>query len=218
MDDLEKLREEKAKEIEQEIGRGLKHHEREALMTKVVKSKSKSPVRNVDRDVGVLKPGDASIMAEHMINFLTWDEYDRSDPEELIQRFKDYVTYCQYHDIKITNEACYMAMGLQRGTMTAWFNGVWGSPAHQKLARKILQFLTANREIQMVEGKLNPIVGIWWQKNYDGLKDTQEIVFTSRDPLEGFKTVDELEEKYAESVGKVDIPALPPERKEENET
>lgn len=213
-DDLKKVREEKAREIEEEYGIDLTVHDREAITNKLVKSRTRNPLKNVDRDVGYLKPGDASIMAEHMINFLTWEDYDKADPELLIERFVTYVDYCQKNDLKITNEACYMALGIKRGTMSMWANSIGGNAGHHKFARKVLQFLTANREIQMVEGKLNPVVGIWWQKNYDGLKDVQEIVLTSRDPLADMKDVTELESAYLESVGLVDVPALPPENKE----
>lgn len=35
----------------------------------------------------------------------------------------------------------------------------------------------------MANGKLNPVTGIFWQKNFDGMKDTQEVVLTPNNPL-----------------------------------
>ncbi len=35
----------------------------------------------------------------------------------------------------------------------------------------------------MVDGKVKEAVGIFWQKNYDGLKDIQDINLSPLDPL-----------------------------------
>ncbi|CAJ0600759.1 unnamed protein product [Cylicocyclus nassatus] len=36
------------------------------------------------------------------------------------------------------------------------------------------------REGLMADGKVNPVTGIFWQKNYDGLRDQQEVVVAPR--------------------------------------
>lgn len=172
--------------------------------------KAITPETRRDRDVGFVVPGDASDLAKHMLHFMTWESYTKAPVEKLLERFVEYVEYCQMNDIKMSNQTCYLAMGLEAQTLRTWASGSSPTIEHTFMAKTILQFLSANRELQMVQGKLNPIVGIWWQKNYDGFTDQQELVISSRDPLENIRDVTEMEKKYLESVGVVDVPVSPP--------
>jgi hypothetical protein len=56
----------------------------------------------------------------------------------------------------------------------------------------------------MADGKLNPVVGIFWQKNYDGFKDQQEVVLAPKN--NGIEDVDEKEllSKYKKSLPSAD--------------
>ena len=49
----------------------------------------------------------------------------------------------------------------------------------------------------MVEGKLNPILGIWWQKNYDGFVDNPIQQIEAASPFDGMKDVTEISDKYS---------------------
>jgi len=53
----------------------------------------------------------------------------------------------------------------------------------------------------MEDGKINPVTGIFWQKNYDGLRDQQEVVLTpNQSPLGEQKDAESLRQKYLEST------------------
>ena len=52
----------------------------------------------------------------------------------------------------------------------------------------------------MQDGKVNPVTGIFWQKNYDGMKDQTEMVLTPNNPLGEQKDMKALEQKYLESA------------------
>ena len=53
----------------------------------------------------------------------------------------------------------------------------------------------------MEDGKVNPVTGIFWQKNYDGLKDQQEVVLTpNTNPLGEQKDAEALKQKYLENT------------------
>jgi len=75
----------------------------------------------------------------------------------------------------------------------------------------------------MVDGKVNPVTGIFWQKNYDGLRDAQEIVVTpNASPLGDGESAERLAEKYLEQtkgIEQKDIIELPlPSKEAEKET
>ena len=53
----------------------------------------------------------------------------------------------------------------------------------------------------MEDGKINPVVGIFWQKNYDGMKDQQEVVLTpNANPLGDAESAERLKEKYLDAA------------------
>ena len=58
----------------------------------------------------------------------------------------------------------------------------------------------------MEDGKVNPVTGIFWQKNYDGLKDQQEVVLTPNNPLGEAQNAEQLKQKYLESADIVELP------------
>jgi hypothetical protein len=64
------------------------------------------------------------------------------------------------------------------------------------------------REGLMEDGKVNPVTGIFWQKNYDGMKDQQEVVLTpNTSPLGEQKDTEALKQKYLESTyGVAELP------------
>ena len=45
----------------------------------------------------------------------------------------------------------------------------------------------------MADGKLNPVTGIFWQKNFDGLKDQQDIVIAPTKDIEADSTPEQIE-------------------------
>ena len=55
-------------------------------------------------------------------------------------------------------------------------------------------------EMEMVEGKINPIVGIFLGKNHFGYADKQEFELSPKDPLGDRTDTKALEERYIESV------------------
>ena len=75
----------------------------------------------------------------------------------------------------------------------------------------------------MEDGQINNITGIFWQKNYDGMKDQQDIVVTpNTSPLGDTESAERLAEKYLEQtkgIEQKDIIDLPVTQKEaEKET
>ena len=41
----------------------------------------------------------------------------------------------------------------------------------------------AYREAMMATNKIAPATGIFWQKNFDGMKDIQDVIVGGNDPL-----------------------------------
>ena len=61
----------------------------------------------------------------------------------------------------------------------------------------------------MQDGKVNPVTGIFWQKNYDGMRDQTETVLTAHTPL-GEEVTGSDAERLAETYLSNAKGALPP--------
>ena len=110
-----------------------------------------------------------------------------------------YIEFCYDHGVNITNGGAYAACGVSRQTISEWSHGLKraaNSPEHQQFAKYLQQLCSINREQMMVDGKLNPIIGIWWQKNYDGFSDRPAAEIEAGDDDQDL-TANEIAEKYA---------------------
>lgn len=55
-------------------------------------------------------------------------------------------------------------------------------------------------EEYMVNGKINPVTGIFLMKNNNGYSDQQEVVLTPNNPLGDSTPPEDLQEKYLEAA------------------
>lgn len=121
---------------------------------------------------------------------------DKDDIEALEQRFRDYLNLCAKYDMKVGNQAAYLALGITKDNVYDWENGRGRTPAHSDFIKKVKQFCATYRENLMQDGQINPVTGIFWQKNYDGLKDTQDLVLTPNTQRLSDSDYQEIAEKY----------------------
>ena len=126
------------------------------------------------------------------------EKADRNDINTLYECFNDFLQFCMEHDILITNSMAYAACGLDRFTVRDWVNGKYRSsqPEYKQFARKLKADCSILREMQMANGKINPIIGIFWQKNYDGFSD-HALDNEDTEEEERSLTTNEIADKYA---------------------
>ena len=98
--------------------------------------------------------------------------------EEISQRLQWYFfEYCVQYQMKPTIDGCAMALGIHRDTLNNWEHGESGS-FKLDAAKKCKQLVKLFMESATMEGKLNPIVWMFYGKNYFGMVDKQEMVLT----------------------------------------
>lgn len=163
------------------------------------KPSDKSPIiqdANPDLEVGY---NTRRIMFMQAI--LPTEPLDHNDVAEMERRFNRYLQLCADWDMKIGNQAAYAAIGIDKGTAWEWENRNLGNHARTDFIKKVRQFCAMYREGLMEDGKVNPVTGIFWQKNYDGMKDQQEVVLTpNTSPLGEQKDAEALRQKYLENA------------------
>jgi len=125
---------------------------------------------------------------------------DKTDLDAMEKRLGEYLELCTRFEMKIGNQACYFALGIDKDDMYNWTHGRSRTPDFCEFAKKVQKLCGVYRENLMQDGQINPITGIFWQKNYDGLKDQQEVVLTPNNPLGAETTPEELQQKYIEAT------------------
>lgn len=98
------------------------------------------------------------------------------------------------------------AIGIDKGIAWEWVNRCTTNPARTDFIKKVQKVCALYREGLMQDGKVNPVTGIFWQKNYDGMKDQTEMVLTPNNPLGDSADTEALARKYLDNADIVDVP------------
>lgn len=144
--------------------------------------------------------GDNSKYAKLLMEVNSWGEVDVSSVPALEERMGKYLQFCFDNDLKIGNQMCYLALGISKDDVYNWEHGLCRGKEHSDFIKKIRKLCSGNRELLLQDGKVNPILGIFWQKNYDGLKDVQDLVLTPNNPLGEIKDAATIQQKYLEGL------------------
>lgn len=170
----------------------------QAVKTKMKPRGGNSPVIG---DNGIVtQEGDNSKYAALLLEVHSWGKVDKSDVSALEERFIKYLNFCLSHDVKIGNQMCYLALGITKDNAYDWENGRGQGKPHSDFIKNVRAICSGNRELLLQDGKVNPILGIFWQKNYDGMKDVQDIVVTPNNPLGEVQDPATIQQKYLEGT------------------
>ena len=147
----------------------------------------------------VLPEGYNTQMIMFMREVMPEEPIDINDVEEMNRRFTRYLDICAKYDKKIGNLAAYAAIGITKEQAKDFEVNNKSNPARAYFIKKVRQFCSMYREGLMQDGKVNPVTGIFWQKNYDGLKDQQEVVVTPNNPLGEMGDTERIKQKYLDA-------------------
>ena len=137
---------------------------------------------------------------QFMQAILPTEPLDINDVEEMERRFARYLELCALWDMKVGNMAAYAAIGIDKSQAFEWVNRVLGNPERTNFIKKVQKVCAMYREGLMEDGKVNPVTGIFWQKNYDGMRDQQEVVFTPNNPLGDSPSAESMKQRYLENT------------------
>lgn len=98
--------------------------------------------------------------------------------EEIVERLNwFFFDYCPRYQFKPSIDSLALALGIHRDTLLDWEHGESGS-FKLGMAKKAKNMVKIFMEGATMEGKLNPIVWMFYSKNYFGMVDKQEMVLT----------------------------------------
>ena len=126
-----------------------------------------------------MEPGDNTRYLEHSFAVMRMPKIDHKDPEQVQQRIYDYLALCSQNDMKPTVNGFCNAIGVTRQTIFNWKTGVHREGTHQAIILEAYGLLEELWEDYMLNGKINPVSGIFLAKNlFTGYSDKQEFVLT----------------------------------------
>lgn len=109
---------------------------------------------------------------------------DTKDTQAIAERIDQYLQFCMEHDTAPGVAGCANWLGIGVRTLEDWYTGRRGSPEHQRAAASFYGVIQDVWQIDMHEGNVNPVAGIFVSKVFYGYKDTQEIVIRQDDKQE----------------------------------
>lgn len=135
-----------------------------------------------------------------MMDTTPMEPLDRHDVAEMRRRFKNYLEKCAEYDMKVGNLAAYAAIGITKQDAWDWTHGRTGGDVDRtNFIMYVQSICTRYREGLMQDGKVHPAVGIFWQKNFDGLRDQTEVVTTNTN-MNTESDMDALKQKYLDNA------------------
>lgn len=145
------------------------------------------------------KPGDNSKYLRHALAVYDLPAIDISDEKQVEDRIRWYFNHCVENDMKPTVTGLCNAIGIDMDTFRRWGNGTYRAKTHCGMVKKAYAVLHELWEDYMLNGKINPVAGIFLGKNNFGYTDKQEFEIAPKNPLtEGLDTPEAIEAKYSE--------------------
>lgn len=146
-----------------------------------------------------IEPGDNSKYIRHALATLNLPPIDIADPRQVSDRIDWYFCHCADNEMKPTVTGFCNALGVHKDTIRTWYNGEFRAGTHQDIIRKAYRVLEELWEDYMLNGKINPVSGIFLGKNqWAGYNDKQELILTPNQGQIQEVDVAALETKYAE--------------------
>lgn len=172
----------------------------------VVKKKPRGGNSPVIGDNGMmLEEGDNNKFTSVSLQLLNLPKIDLHDPEAVQVRLNEYFNLMAEKDMKPTVAGIAMALGTTRQTLWAIKNnqpmGGNGNlpnmpPAVTDLIKKAYLLMENLWESYMLNGKINPVSGIFLGKNNFGYQDKTEYVLTPNTQQESNYDPDSIRQKY----------------------
>ena len=124
---------------------------------------------------------------------------DRNDLVSLKSCFIAYLKLCQEDGFKVSNMSAYAAMGMTMDQFKVLTNRQ--DPETREFVRFVKMTCAMNREAMVADNKINPVIGIFWQRNYDGLRNDTEQVQALQEQEEEYNSKGQYKEKYKNLIG-----------------
>lgn len=169
-------------------------------------TKKKNPNMRRSTSFGQVQvnPGDNARYLRFALDSYELPPIDIADAEAVEERINWYFTHCIECDIKPGVAGICGALGIDRNTWYQWTAGINREGTHKSMTKRAQQTLEQLMEQYMMNGKINPVSGIFLLKNHFGYTDKKEVVIQPKNGLE-VENQKQLEERYIEDIVEVNV-------------
>lgn len=155
-------------------------------VTEIAKGKRGAKwMRDLSADSNDSEPGEMSRFVRHALVSWNLPPIDISDPKQVEQRIGAYFQHCIDNDRRPQVVGMCNWLGITRETLNTWKNGEYRTGTHSDIIKKAMSILEETWADLMLSNKLNPGAGCFMGKNWYNYSDTQQIVVTPNNPLQG---------------------------------
>lgn len=183
-------------EEQKKRGRGRPPLTEEEKKERALKKEQGIPIQQ-PWDQRMVSPGDNAKFLAHALAIREMPDIDVTDVKQVERRITEYFALCAQNDIKPTVKGFLNALRVSKVTLWNWKTGVFRKGTHQAVILEAYDMLEALWEDYMMNGKINPVSGIFLGKNNFGYQDKQEYVLTPNKMGEAVP-VELIEAKYEE--------------------
>lgn len=173
--------------------------ENAADVTEIVKTKRKPGPDPLKYGCDLAEPGDNSRYLRLALTSWNLPKIDISDPKQVEQRITEYFNHCADNDRKPNVVGMANWLGISRATLNTWKRGEYRSETHLDIIEKAMSIIEEQWVDYMMNGKVNPASGIFIGKNHMQYSDTQQIVLTPNNPMQGVDS-DQASQRMLESM------------------
>ena len=125
-----------------------------------------------------VEPGSKGALVSHMMQSIEISKNtDQTDVSSMIHALENYIALCASSNVNLTLAGVCGAIGISRDTLKQWSSGKGrgADPRFKEFALMVKRICGQYLEIAAAEGQISVPLAIWWQKNYDGLKDLPDV-------------------------------------------
>lgn len=143
-----------------------------------------------------LQEGDNTKFIKHALANMNMPPIDIRDEVQVQERIAWYFNHCLEDDIKPTVGGLCNSLGIHRDTLNQWKNGHTREGTHTDIVIKAYEFLNELWEHYMMNGKINPVSGIFLGKVMFGHKEEQHVVVEAKNTYNDYTDYKAIEAKY----------------------
>lgn len=145
------------------------------------------------------EPGDNTRYINHNMMLYKLKPIAFETAEEVDKRTAEYFAICSANDMKPSVAGYALALGVSRKVLWEYVSGRIVKPdGVRNSLKRAYDFLNAQMEDYMQNGKIQTIAGIFLMKNSFGYTDKQEIEVAAKQDAES--SPEELAQKYADAI------------------
>lgn len=146
-----------------------------------------------------LEQGENAKYLQHAMVIRSMPAIDIANPKEVERRIDWYFNLCVEDDIKPTVKGFCNALRIAKSTLWTWKTGAYRAGTHEEVIVRAYDVLEELWEHYMMNGKINPMSGVFLGVNNYGYKDVKQVNLTPVvDNQPEVVDVATLEAKYAE--------------------